>query len=521
MNKVSKRTSRCVLCAVALGVIAAVAQAQEKSHDALATARAKALAENQRVLLLLAGGDEAIGTALAAAMTATLSKPLLYECQVVALPADSLAGKALRERLKLGDLALPALALLTTDDEVLATLDAQRMTKDGVLAPETVRTLVEKHACAPLDARAVLAAGLATAKKSKRHAFVYLSAPWCGWCHRLGVFLGHQNVSPRFAQDYVTIVIDTERMTGGEDLAEELRGGADGGIPWIVILDGDGQPKITSDGPQGNIGCPAEPHEIDHFLAMLDATRQHMSDEDRAVIERELREFGAGLVGPRSDSPGRAAYVEAVAAVKAGRFGDAVRDLRRACEAGFAFEKILSDPSLRPLREDAERRLELLELSKEKATGSHIEMVDRTEPGRRIRLEGQVVDMATGEALPGALVQVFHTDANGEYRPGMDAGGGAGNPRLFGYLRADGEGRFTVDTIMPERYPNSSVPRHVHYRVWAANHPVLESECFFDSDPNLSQSARQSAPQRNFPIVTLRLGDDKRWVGALSVRVPG
>ena len=128
--------------------------------------------------------------------------------------------------------------------------------------------------------------------------------------------------------------------------------------------------------------------------------------------------------------------------------------------------------------------------------------------------------MATGKPLPGTLMQLFHTDASGEYRPGMTAGGGAGNPRLFGYLRADTEGRFTVDTIMPERYPNSSVPRHVHYHVWAKNHPLLKSECFFDSDPNLTERTRKSAPSRNFPIVKLERDEDLRQVGKLTVRVP-
>ena len=147
-------------------------------------------------------------------------------------------------------------------------------------------------------------------------------------------------------------------------------------------------------------------------------------------------------------------------------------------------------------------------------------MIDSHEVGRRIRLEGRVVDMATDQPLPGALMKFFHTDATGEYRPGMDAGGGAGNPRLWGYVRSDAEGRFTVDTIMPERYTNSSVPRHVHYHVWVGNRPRYASECFFDSDPLLSDRTRKSAPGRNFPIVKLNRTDDRRHVGTLTVRVP-
>jgi len=181
MTRRSMTRSRCALCAVALGAMAAAATAQEKIHDALAPARDKARAENQRVLLLLAGGNEEIDQALSAAMAdyQVLGKLLRYECQVAALPADSLAGKALRESLQLEELALPTLAILTTDDDVLGSLGAAQMVDDGgEFSAKRVSGLVKRNTCSPLDARAVLDRGIETAKKSKRHAFVYLSAPW-------------------------------------------------------------------------------------------------------------------------------------------------------------------------------------------------------------------------------------------------------------------------------------------------------------------------------------------------------
>ena len=70
----------------------------------------------------------------------------------------------------------------------------------------------------------------------------------------------------RFAKDYVVVMLDTDRMTEGKELAAELRKGQGGGIPWMVILDGEGQPLVTSDGPKGNVGCPARPHEVEFFM---------------------------------------------------------------------------------------------------------------------------------------------------------------------------------------------------------------------------------------------------------------
>ncbi|MEE2712172.1 MAG: hypothetical protein VX913_05310 [Planctomycetota bacterium] len=315
-------------------------------------------------------------------------------------------------------------------------------------------------------------------------------------------------------------MIDTDRMTEGAEVAAELRKKRGGGIPWMVILDGAGRAKITSDGPKGNCGCPAEPHEIDHFMSMLDATRRHMSDADRKIIERELRTYGKKLISSFKPGGGMKAYRDAAGKVRVGQFEAAVALMGQALEEGYGPEKIPTDPALRPLREDAERRLELFALAKKHVRTHRATLIDNHEEGRRIRLEGRVVDQKTGAPLSGAVMQLFHTDASGEYRPGMDAGGGAGNPRLWAFLRTDDAGRFTVDTIMPERYPNSSVPRHVHYKVWIKGRPEMASECFFDSDPNLDERTRASAPKNNFPIVKLERTDELRMIGTLTVRVP-
>ena len=97
---------------------------------------------------------------------------------MAALPGASRPGRAAARRLRLDRLALPALVAVSVDAEVLGTLSAREMVDAGRLAASRVRAFLEKHKCASVDARRVLAAGLATAKETGRHAFVYLSAPW-------------------------------------------------------------------------------------------------------------------------------------------------------------------------------------------------------------------------------------------------------------------------------------------------------------------------------------------------------
>lgn len=174
-----KKRSPCFICALALGVLAAFASAQDIG-DPLAQARAAADAHNQRVLLLLAGGDPEVTTALSKAMRSYggLGKLLRYEYRPTAVPAASVAGKSLRKQLGLQDAALPTLAILDARDQLLGTMTAAQMTKEGRFSTKRVRSFLDGHGCAPRDASAVLTSALDRAKQTKRQVLVYLSAPW-------------------------------------------------------------------------------------------------------------------------------------------------------------------------------------------------------------------------------------------------------------------------------------------------------------------------------------------------------
>ncbi len=118
---------------------------------------------------------------------------------------------------------------------------------------------------------------------------VHLGAPWCGWCKVLEEFL-HENAA-LLADDYIDLKIDIEQMKHGEEVGKKLRGERGGGIPWIVILDSNGQELVSSDGPNGNIGCPMNADEQAYFVSMLEKTRQHAPPERIAEIAKALAEF--------------------------------------------------------------------------------------------------------------------------------------------------------------------------------------------------------------------------------------
>ena len=97
-------------------------------------------------------------------------------------------------------------------------------------------------------------------------------------------------------QAYVELKIDIDRMTNGKAVAQRLRKTDRGGIPWMVVLDAEGEALITSDGPAGNIGCPVRPEERSHFMDMIEKTAQQMSKEDISALKSLLDSFGEEIL---------------------------------------------------------------------------------------------------------------------------------------------------------------------------------------------------------------------------------
>ena len=84
-------------------------------------------------------------------------------------------------------------------------------------------------------------------------------------------------------------------MTNGKEVLKRFRSSESGGIPWFAFLDARGEVLATSDGAKGNIGCPVEPEEIDHFVSMLKRSASRITPEQLAAIERGLRAFAARI----------------------------------------------------------------------------------------------------------------------------------------------------------------------------------------------------------------------------------
>lgn len=222
-----------------------------------------------------------------------IAKMLKYEYRVVTVDIGrfdkhmDIAGKYEADLKKNG---VPFLTVLDGDGKVVTNQDTGSLEEGEKHDPKKVAAFLDKNKAPAVDAEAELAAALSKAASDGKRVFLHFGAPWCVWCHRLEDFLARPEIEKLLARDFVDVKIDMDRMTNAKQVAQRYRKDLEGGIPWFAFLDQEGKPLATSDGPKVNIGYPAAPEEIAHFVKMLQTSKKNLTDADITAIEKALKE---------------------------------------------------------------------------------------------------------------------------------------------------------------------------------------------------------------------------------------
>jgi alpha-beta hydrolase superfamily lysophospholipase len=101
--------------------------------------------------------------------------------------------------------------------------------------------------------------------------------------------------------------------------------------------------------------------------------------------------------------------------------------------------------------------------------------------GSKLLLQGQVMDTG-GAALPGVVVEIWQTDANGNYNHPADADPSVllADFQYFGTATTDANGEYAFLTLKPAPYEPR--PAHIHFKVKLNGATLLTSQFYFAED---------------------------------------
>jgi thioredoxin-related protein len=137
----------------------------------------------------------------------------------------------------------------------------------------------------PPSADEVIQEAKAEAAKTHKNIFIIFHASWCVWCHRMDTAMNDKKIKSFFDKNYVIRHLTVDESQDKKDLenpgAAALRTQYHGdkqGIPYWLIFDKNGNlladsRYVDENGKEGsNVGCPAEPQEVDYFIGVLKKT---------------------------------------------------------------------------------------------------------------------------------------------------------------------------------------------------------------------------------------------------------
>lgn len=273
---------------------------QADARQQIAAALARAQRDHQRVLLMFGGDWCSWCRKLHGVFTTErdIARRLRNEYQLVLVDVgrfDKNVDLATRYGIDLKTSGVPFLTVLEAGGRVLVNQATGALEAGKAHDVQKVAGFLDQWKAPPQDAEELLAAALKEAAAKQKRVLLRLSAPWCIWCGRLDDFLAQPPITALVAPDYVDLKIDIERMKHGKEVAQRFCPSDKAGLPWLAVLDADGKIRATSEGPDGNIGFPVEPAEVDYFVDMLSRTARQLTTAELDQIKRALNETAARI----------------------------------------------------------------------------------------------------------------------------------------------------------------------------------------------------------------------------------
>ena len=106
--------------------------------------------------------------------------------------------------------------------------------------------------------------------------------------------------------------------------------------------------------------------------------------------------------------------------------------------------------------------------------------------GEELVITGTVYHADGKTAYPGIIIYAYHTDSKGYYsKKGTETGVQKWHGRLHGWCKTDNNGNYKIKSIRPARYPDNTMPAHIHAAIKKENGEMYWISDFVFKDDDL------------------------------------
>lgn len=143
--------------------------------------------------------------------------------------------------------------------------------------------------------------------------------------------------------------------------------------------------------------------------------------------------------------------------------------------------------------------------------------IPNTDTGaEKMTISGKMYKKDSKTAYADVILYAYHTDAKGEYsKKGNEKGVQKWHGSHHGWCKTDKNGNYSIETIRPASYPNSTAPAHIHAAIKLPDNskPFYITDFLFKDDPFLPKTiSNKNSYQGGSGIIDVQKTNNV-WVG--------
>lgn len=142
------------------------------------------------------------------------------------------------------------------------------------------------------------------------------------------------------------------------------------------------------------------------------------------------------------------------------------------------------------------------------------------EPGDKLVISGTIYKADGKTPYPNVILYAYHTDRKGYYsKKGTETGIQKWHGHLHGWCNTDRNGFYKIQTIRPARYPNNTIPAHIHAAIQTDKGEVMWINDYVFKDDSLVDEKYVSSLTHvgGSGIVEVHKTSENSWTGKRDI----